>query len=104
MKCTCVLTHAVAVAVSACVSCVMLTATVLGHDAAFLSLLFQRPRFLFYCSCSVLYVYVCVRSNLPPHTLESQKRGTNGFIAKRKIFLKGDLAKNVSFKSYGVIC
>ena len=98
MKCTCVLTHAVAVAVSACVSCVMLTATVLGHDAAFLSLLFQRS---FYCSCSVLYVYVCVRSNLPPHTLESQKRGSYQRIhRKTENILKGDLAKNVSFKSY----
>ena len=24
-----------------------------------------------------MYVCVCVRSNLPPHTLESQKRDTN---------------------------
>ena len=43
---TCGLTRAVAVAVKVCVSCVMLTTTVPGHDAAFLSLLFQRPRFL----------------------------------------------------------
>ena len=28
-----------------------------------------------------MYVCVCVRSNLPPHTLESQKRDTSGFIA-----------------------
>ena len=49
-------------------------------------------------------MYVCVRSNLSPHTLESQKRGTNGYIAKLKRFKKGDLTKNVSFKSYGVIC
>ena len=52
-----------------------------------------------------MYVCVCVRSNLPPHTLESQKRVTNGFIAIRESFLNcNDLAKNASFKSYGVIC
>ena len=54
-----------------------------------------------YCSCPVC---VCVHSNLPPHTLESQKRDTNGFIAIREQFKKkGDFCKNVSFKSYGVI-
>ena len=52
----------------------------------------------FVCMC------VCVRSNMPPHTLESQKRGTNGFIAIRERFKKGDLAKNALFKSDGVIC
>ena len=31
-------------------------------------------------------VYVCVHSNLPPHTLESQKRDTNGFIAIQEPF------------------
>ena len=31
-------------------------------------------------------VCVCVLSNQPPHTLESQKRGTNGFIAIREPF------------------
>ena len=37
-----------------------------------------------YSSCPVcVYVcmYVCVHSNLPSHTLKSQKRDTNGFIA-----------------------
>ena len=59
MKCTCGLTHAVAV--WACVSCVMLTATVLGHDAVFLSLLFQRPIFsIFTVVVPCVYVYVCV--------------------------------------------
>ena len=29
-------------------------------------------------------VGVCVRSNLLPHTLESQKQDTNGFIAIRE--------------------
>ena len=53
------------------------------------------------CVC----VCVCVRSNLPPHTLESQKRDTNGFIATQEPFLIfADFAKNASFKSYGVIC
>ena len=28
-----------------------------------------------------VYVCVCVHSYLPPHTLESQKRDTNGFCA-----------------------
>ena len=46
------------------------------------------------CVC----VCVCVRSNLPPHTLESQKRGTNGFIAIRKRLKKGDLAKMLHSK------
>ena len=36
------------------------------------------------CVC----VCVCVRSNLPPHTLESQKKDTNRFIAIREQFLK----------------
>ena len=31
-------------------------------------------------------VCLCVRSNLPPHTLESKKRGTNGFIVIRDPF------------------
>ena len=37
-----------------------------------------------YCSCPC--VCVCVRSNLLPHTLESQKRDTNGFIAIQEPF------------------
>ena len=40
-----------------------------------------------YCSCPVcMYVCVCVRSNLPPHTLESQMRDTNGSIAIQELF------------------
>ena len=42
-----------------------------------------------YCSCPVcvcVYVCVCVHSNLPPHTLESQKKDTNGFIAIQESF------------------
>ena len=35
-------------------------------------------------------VYVCVRSDLPPHTLESQKRDTNGFIAIQEPFHIGE--------------
>ena len=35
-----------------------------------------------------LCVCVCVSSNLPPHTLESQKRDTNRFIAIRERFKK----------------
>ena len=31
--------------------------------------------------CMCVYVCVCVHSYLPPHTLESQKRDTNGFYA-----------------------
>ena len=50
-------------------------------------------------------VCVCVRSNLPPHTLESQERyDTNGLITIQEQFKKGDFCKNVSFKTYGVIC
>ena len=33
------------------------------------------------CMCVCVYVCMCVHSYLPPHTLESQKRDTNGFIA-----------------------
>ena len=29
--------------------------------------------------CVCVYVCMCVHSYLPPHTLESQKRDTNGF-------------------------
>ena len=42
---------------------------------------------------------VCVRSNLPPHTLESQNTDNTERLKK-----KGDLAKNILFKSYGIIC
>ena len=34
------------------------------------------------CVCVCVCVCMCVHSNLLPHTLESQKRDTNGFIAK----------------------
>ena len=43
------------------------------------------------CMCVCVYVCVCVHSYLLPHTLESQKRDTNGFCAIQKflpIFLK----------------
>ena len=36
--------------------------------------------------CMYVCMYVCVRSNLPPHTLESQKRDTNRFIAIQEPF------------------
>ena len=43
-----------------------------------------------YCSCPVCeYVFMCVHSNLLPHTLESQKGDTNGmneFIAMQESF------------------
>ena len=38
------------------------------------------------CVCMYVCMYMCVRSNLLPHTLESQKRGTNSFIAIREPF------------------
>ena len=38
-----------------------------------------------YCSCPVC-MCVCVHSNLPPHTLESQNRDTNGFSAIQRSF------------------
>ena len=49
---------------------------------------------------------VCVRSNLPPHTLGSQKSGTKAMDSSQygNDFFKGDLAKNALFESYGVIC
>ena len=37
------------------------------------------------CVCVCVCVW-CVRSNLAPHTLESQKRDTNGFIAIQEPF------------------
>ena len=33
------------------------------------------------CMCVCMYVCMCVHSYLPPHTLESQKRDTNGLCA-----------------------
>ena len=57
------------------------------------------------CVCMYVCVCVCVHSYLPPHTLESQKRDTNGFCAIRGSFkFFADFPKNASFKSYGVIC
>ena len=63
-----------------------------------------------YCSCPVcmyvcVYVCMCVHSYLPPHTLESQKRDTNGILRNTGIVLNfADFPKNASFKSYGVTC
>ena len=37
--------------------------------------------------CVCVCVCVCVRFNLLSHTLESQKRDTNGFIAIQESFL-----------------
>ena len=37
---------------------------------------------MYVCMC----VCVCVHSYLPPHTLESQKRDTNGFCAIQRSF------------------
>ena len=54
---------------------------------------------MYVCMC------VCVHSYLPPHTLESQKRDTNGFCAIQGSFeIFADFPKNALFKSYGVIC
>ena len=55
--------------------------------------------------CVCVYVCMCVHSYLPPHTLESQKRDTNGFCAMQGSFLNfADFPKNALFKGYGVIC
>ena len=56
-----------------------------------------------YCSCHV-YVCMCVRSNLPPHTLESQTRYQRIHRNTGTILYFANFAKNGSFKSYGVIC
>ena len=59
-----------------------------------------------HCSWFVcMFVCVCVRSNLPPHTLESQKRDTNIIIYCNTgtILNFADFAKNALFKSCGVI-
>ena len=54
---------------------------------------------MYVCMC----VCMCVHSYLPPHTLESQKRDTNGFIALTGIVLNfADFPKNALFKSYGM--
>ena len=37
--------------------------------------------YMYVCMYVCVYVCVCVHSYLPPHTLESQKRDTNGFCA-----------------------
>ena len=54
----------------------------------------------------VLCVCVCVsvRSFLPPCACRSQNIGTNGFIAMQKTFTIVFFAKNVSFRSYGIMC
>ena len=51
--------------------------------------------------CVCMYVCMCVHSYLPPHTLESQKRDTNGLCAIQGSFKFADFPKNASFKSYG---
>ena len=51
-----------------------------------------------------LCVCVCVRSNLPPHTLESQKRDTNGFIAMQEPFFILLLRAKVSSTQGGFVC
>ena len=61
-----------------------------------------------YCSCPLcMYICVCVRSNLPPHTLESQKKRyprIHRNTGTRQFLIFADFAKNSSFKGYGVIC
>ena len=54
-----------------------------------------------------MYVRMCVPSYLPPHTLESQKRGTNGFCAIQvsfkfvlPIFLKMLRSKVMAYYAY----
>ena len=37
--------------------------------------------FVCVCVCVCMCVCMCIHSYLSPHTLESQKRDTNGFIA-----------------------
>ena len=50
-----------------------------------------------------MYIRMYVLSNLPLHTLESQKRGTYQWIHHNTgTIKKSDLAKYASFKSYGV--
>ena len=61
-----------------------------------------NPRRACAARVTVVVLCVCVHSYLPPHTLESQKRDTNGFCAIQESFLI--FPKNASFKSYGVIC
>ena len=49
-----------------------------------------------YVCVSTIIMYVCGHYNLPPHTLESQKRDTNGFIAIQESFsIFADFSKNV---------
>ena len=55
--------------------------------------------------CVCMCVCVCDHSYLPPHTLESQNRDTNEFIAIQGSFKNfADFPKNASLKCYGVIC
>ena len=53
-----------------------------------------------FCMCMCVFVLICRLT----HWNHKSEVATNGYIAKRKILKKGDLTKNVSFKSYGVIC
>ena len=54
------------------------------HNSVILLTLGAHVRSKGYCSCPVC---MCVRSNLPPHTLKSQKKVSNRFIAIRERFL-----------------
>ena len=88
----------------------------LPYSSCICSFLQQHPYFLFIFKCFsfLLYLKVCkvciismvcvCLSNLPPHTLETQKRDTNRFIAIPNDLKKVIFVKTFSFKSYGVIC
>ena len=60
---------------------------------------FSASKIWRYTACTV--VVLCVHSYLPPHTSESQKRDTNGFIATQGIVF--DVANFPNFfKSYAI--
>ena len=73
----------------------ILTCWVIGAHA--------RSEYVCMYVCIPVCMSLCVHSYLPPHTLESQKRDTNIFLAiQRSLYILPIFL--ASFESYGVIC
>ena len=62
-----------------CCCCICISSV--NAQAGLYDMNFTLLTFTVVVPCVYVCVSLCVRSNLPPHTLESQKRDTNRFIA-----------------------